>query len=103
MTRFWALFPFGATSFLTGVGNFNPIYSENFYDNCIDGNYDRCLEIIQTIEKPLFKIFMEIGWHAAMRESLKEMNFVLENRSPFIKLNKEDKIKISNILKKIIQ
>lgn len=103
MKRFWTLFPFGATSFLTGVGNFNPIYSEGFYNAYIDGNYDKCLKIIQTIEKPLFDVFMKIGWHASMRESLKEMNFILENRSPFIKLSKEDKIRISNILRKIIQ
>ena len=103
MRRFWTLFPYGATSFLTGVGNFNPIYSENFYDNHVNGNYDKCLEIIQTIEKPLFDVFMKIGWHAAMRESLKEMKFILENRSPFIIINKSDKSKILNVLKKIIE
>ena len=46
---------------------------------------------------------MKIGWHAAMRESLKEMKFILENRNPFIIINKTDKSKILNALKKIIE
>lgn len=103
MRRFWTLNPFGATSFLTGIGNFNPKYSEEFYDLFLNKKYDKCLNIIQNVERPLFKVFMEIGWHAAMRESLKEIKFILENRNPFIIINKRDKSKILTALKKILK
>jgi dihydrodipicolinate synthase/N-acetylneuraminate lyase len=103
MRRFWTLYPFGATSFLTGIGNFNPKYSEEFYDLFLNKKYDKCLNIIQNVERPLFKAFMEIGWHAAMRESLKEIKFILENRNPFIIINKRDKSKILTALKQILK
>lgn len=103
MRRFWTLNPFGATSFLTGIGNFNPKYSEEFYDLFLNKKYDECLNIIQNVETPLFKVFMEIGWHAAMRESLKEIKFILENRNPFIIINKRDKSKILTALKQILK
>ena len=102
MKRFWTLAPFGATSFLTGVGNFNPSYSENFYKSYIEGDMSKCIDIITNIEKPLFDIFMKIGWHAAMRESLKEMKFILDNRKPFTILSNEDKRKIVKALNKIL-
>jgi len=102
MRRFWTLEPFGATSFLTGVGNFNPTHSEYFYDFYHSGNYNKCKEIIQKIEKPLFDTFMSIGWHASMREALKYEGYILENRSPFIILDNVSKKKIKKSLDKIL-
>lgn len=102
MRRFWTLEPFGATSFLTGVGNFNPVHSERFYDFYHSGNHNKCKEIIQKIEKPLFDTFMSIGWHASMREALKYEGYILGNRSPFITLDNISKKKIKKSLDKIL-
>ena len=35
MRRFWTLEPFGATTYLTGVGSFNPKIEEDFYRECV--------------------------------------------------------------------
>jgi len=102
MRRFWSLQPFGATSFLTGVGNFNPQHSEDFYIHYKLGHYEDCLDIIKNIENPLFKVFMKNGWHASMRESLKHMGYILEDRKPFITLSDTKKEEIIKSLNKII-
>jgi len=102
MRRFWSLQPFGATSFLTGVGNFNPYHSENFYTYYKLGQYKKCLDIIKNIETPLFEVFMKNGWHASMRESLKHQGYILEDRKPFITLHYSQKEEIIKSLKKII-
>ena len=91
MRRFWALAPYGANSFLTGVGSFNPKHSEYFFNNFKAGDLERCLDVIEYIEKPLFRTFMEIGWHASMRTSLQNMTFLLEDRKPFVELSPEQK------------
>lgn len=102
MRRFWTLNPFGATSFLTGVGNFNPTYSEDFYNAFNTGKYDKCIDIIQNIEKPLFDIFMKIGWHASMREALRHQGYILEDRKPFITLSDSSNQEIIKTLNKIL-
>ena len=38
-----------------------------------------------------------------MRESLKEMGYILENREPFIKLDQESKNRVINILNTLIR
>lgn len=102
MKRFWTLFPFGATSFLTGVGNFNPTHSEEFYDSFVNNKISKCLDIIRKIEKPLFDTFMSIGWHASMRVALNKQGFILDDREPFIKLSKDDKNQVVQALNKIL-
>lgn len=102
MRRFWTLSPFGASSFLTGVGNFNPKHSEDFYLHYTLGHYENCLDIIKNIETPLFKVFMKVGWHASMRESLKYQGFILEDRKPFTILHKDSTEEIIKSLTNIL-
>lgn len=101
MRRFWSLAPHGAKSFLTGVGNFNPIHSENFFNYYSTKEYERCLNIIENIETPLFKKFMKIGWHASMRTALSYMGFLLYDRDPFVKLSSEDKNAVIEAVNKV--
>ena len=103
MRRFWCLEPFGATSYLTGVGSFNPTIEEEFYRYYMEGEMNKAKEIMISKEQPLFEDFMSIGWHASMRESLKEMGYILENREPFIKLDQESKNRVINILNTLIR
>lgn len=102
MRRFWTLNPFGATSFLTGVGNFNPTHSEEFYHAFNSGKYDKCIDIIQNIETPLFNTFMKIGWHASMRTALKNEGYIFEDRKPFITLPSEQVKQVITALNKIL-
>lgn len=102
MRRFWTLSPFGATSFLTGVGNFNPTHSEEFYQAFTNGEYGKCMDIIQNIETPLFNTFMKVGWHAAMRTALKTQGYILEDRKPFITLPADQIKQVTTSLNKIL-
>ena len=103
MRRFWTLEPFGASSFLTGVGNFDPEVAEDFYDMYMSKKYAECKAIIEDIETPFFNTFMSIGWHAAMREGLNQMGLLLENRDPFHTLGINDKQQVQTALKHIIE
>lgn len=102
MRRFWSLEPFGATTYLAGVGSFNPEIEEKFYKFYKEGNFKEAKLTLETYETPLFNVFMRIGWHASMRESLKQLNFILENRNPFIILSQENKDIIKKELNPIL-
>lgn len=103
MRRFWSLEPFGATTYLTGVGSFNPSLEETFYQLYKRGKLNEAKKIIEKFETPLFNTFMKVGWHASMRESLKLMGFILENRKPFIILGGAEKLSVKEALNKVIK
>lgn len=102
MRRYWTLEPFGATTYLAGVGSFNPKMEESFYRNYKLGNMEDAKIIMTEIEKPLFDVFMSIGWHASMRYSLKKMGYIKGNRDPFFKLDENQKEILDRTLEKII-
>lgn len=82
MKRFWTLEPHGATTYLTGVGSFNPKLEELFFDSYfIDKN--KAADIIKFVEKPLFDTLMALGWHLSMRTALKIMGYIDCDRLPF--------------------
>lgn len=102
MRRFWSLEPFGATTYLAGVGSFNPEIEERFYQSYMEGDLISAKKIIREIETPLFKEFMTIGWHASMRESLRIMGYINNNREPFYCVSEEEKNSIKKALNKIL-
>lgn len=99
MRRFWLLHSYGASSFLTGLGSFYPEYSEYFYDSMLDNKLSSARNILEKYEKYFFNVFMSIGWHASMREGLKYLGFILENREPFTILSNEEKQTVISTLK----
>jgi len=94
MSRFWFLQPFGATTYLTGVGSFNPKIEEDFYMNYSNENFEEAKKIMENYEKPLFETFMNLGWHASMRYALNQMGYIQNNRKPFVELTESEKILI---------
>jgi dihydrodipicolinate synthase/N-acetylneuraminate lyase len=102
MRRFWSLEPFGATTYLSGVGSFNPKYEEDFYRLYKNSLFAEAKHIIEEIETPLFNTFMRIGWHASMRESLKSMKYISCNRSPFINLSQSATRDVVNSLTNVM-
>lgn len=102
MRRFWSLEPFGATTYLSGVGSFNPKMEEDFYRSYMSGNTAWAKDIMTEIEKPLFDVFMNIGWHASMRYSLQKMGYIKGNRDPFFRLDENQKEILDKTLVKII-
>lgn len=102
MRRFWSLEPFGATTYLSGVGSFNPKIEEDFYRSYMSGNTTWAKDIMTEVEKPLFDVFMNIGWHASMRYSLQKMGYIKGNRDPFFRLDENQKEILDKTLAKII-
>lgn len=94
MRRFWCMEPFGATSFLSGVGSFYPEFDEIFYDSYQKNEYEFAKRIMTEVEMPTFQKFMEFGWHSSMREGLRYMGFIKEDRYPFYQATESEKEKI---------
>lgn len=101
MRRYWCLEPFGATTYLSGVGSFFPHIEEDFYKEYKNNNMFNAKKIIQDVELPIFKTFMKIGWHASMREVLKNMGFIKENRYPFVELSPQQKKELNKVISNI--
>lgn len=103
MKRFWALEPHGATTYLTGVGSFNPKIEEEFYESYMNGDFNNSKRIMDQYEKPLFEIFMSIGWHPSMRTALKYMGYINNDKRPFAKLSDLEITLIETALKIILK
>lgn len=104
MKRFWALEPHGATTYLVGVGSFNPAWEEIFYDDYSDSHmpFEHAHKIIKTVETPLFDVFMKNGWHLSMRTALKHMGYIKFDRKPFKQPTEEQKQEIINAVNKVL-
>ena len=96
--RFQALLPTKATNFLAGVGSMFPKLDCEVYDAFRRGEQPNL-----EIEDRLFDLFMDIGWHKAMREAISILLFDGENinRKPFPNCSPVESLKISNLLREI--
>lgn len=101
MRRFWSLEPFGATTYLAGVGSFNPKIEEDFFRFYNSGLMNEAKNLIESFETPLFNVFMKEGWHLSMRSSLSQMGFIKGDRQPFVKGDIASINSINTALKKL--
>jgi dihydrodipicolinate synthase/N-acetylneuraminate lyase len=88
-------------SFLSGVGSIFPEYACTYCNEYNSMNLIEAKKVMNNFEKPLFNVFMEIGWHASLRYALSEMGYIKENRLPFIEINNEQKDKINTIISEL--
>ncbi len=102
MKRYWQLSLVSATTFLSGVGSLFPIIEESFHKAYKDNNLIEAQRLIKEYETPLFKVFMKIGWHASLREGLKILGYVKENRLPFYQINNTEKHEIKLIISELL-
>tara|TARA_R110000851_G_scaffold54271_4_gene128236 strand:- start:620 stop:1492 length:873 start_codon:yes stop_codon:yes gene_type:complete len=94
MRRFEFLRSAGANSFLSGVGNLFPTVEQRY----IDGDRKYALEI----EKKMFKVFMQHGWHKSLRISLKHLNLTCyHNRQPWPPTTETERLQITKVVKEI--
>ena len=98
MKRFWSLNPFGATTYLSGVGSMFPSIEEKFFSLFSQGQLSAAKSIISQTETPFFNTTMSIGWHASMRYALETMGFIKGNRDPFAIITQKEKNRINNAL-----
>ena len=96
MRRFNALKPTGVQTWLSGVGNMFPRAELAFRKDTSR------IDIIKDFENPMFDVFMKMGWHKAMRESIRQLTLgCIINGEPFAKISKADSIAIKNVLEEL--
>ena len=96
MRRFNALKPTGIQTWLSGVGNMFPQAELAFRKDTSKIN------IIKDFENPMFDVFMKIGWHKAMRESIRQLAVgCIINGSPFATVADEEIKAIKNVLEEL--
>jgi dihydrodipicolinate synthase/N-acetylneuraminate lyase len=93
---------YGCTSWLSGVSNLNPKIAIDFYNYYNLRNFKKIEFILKNIEDPFFKIKNQFGWHLTIKAFLElNKNFKRHERSPLIKLNKNQMFKCKKVFNKI--
>lgn len=89
-------------AWLTGIGNFCPKTEIDFYKYYLEGNKEKCDEIIEKIEKPYFWIKDNLSWHLGIKSTLHILGIMdRQERMPYKALNDEQHEKVVNIMKEI--
>lgn len=94
MRRFEFLKSAGANSFLSGVGNLFPSIEKRYLES-------ESIESLE-IEKKMFSVFMEFGWHKSLRVALRHLGLTcFYDRDPWPQVKESEKQKIINIIEEI--
>lgn len=84
-------------TFLSGIGSVFPEIDLNYYQYYQQGLFKNARHIIDNLEDMFFDTFFNIGWHIALRESLKIYDLIKGNKKPFpLDIKSDEK---NNILK----
>tara|TARA_R110000824_G_scaffold43928_6_gene128219 strand:- start:16910 stop:17839 length:930 start_codon:yes stop_codon:yes gene_type:complete len=97
--RFTHLYPAGADTFLTGIGNLFPQIDEKFFEELTNNNSEKAFDMLKKFENKFFDVFMKHGWHKSLRSALKSKELCCHyNRKPFPVSGKVEKYEIDYIL-----
>ena len=82
--RFTALRPTGVQTFLAGIGSLFPQIDIAYFNEITSRNMSKAIGIQNLLENEFFKVFMDIGWHKALRCGISLINdWYNYERSPF--------------------
>ena len=96
MRRFQFLESAGANSFLSGIGNLFPRIENGFLSS--GDERQKALDI----ESEFFDVTSKVGWHPALRSSLKEMGLTcFYNRQPWPELSHVEFLELATIIKEV--
>ena len=99
MRRYLLLQAAGAQSFLSGVGSLYPSVELAFARHMDAGRLREATSIISLIETPVFQVFMEIGWHKALRHAAKTLGLLSGGeRRPMTEPTREERSDIEQVL-----
>ena len=102
MRRFLFLETAGAHTFLSGVGNIFPEIENKFVKAVNRGDRKEANAIVADCEAICFNKFMSVGWHKALRTSLRFKKLgCFWDRKPFTPLNNDDKTVIIDALARL--
>jgi dihydrodipicolinate synthase/N-acetylneuraminate lyase len=100
--RFMHLGAAGAHTFLAGLENLFPGLDAQFLKAYQAGDLQACNAHLQKFETPFFKVFMRLGWHAALRAGLEILGYSSGSRMPFPRLKDDDLDAVRGVIKKIM-
>lgn len=70
MSMFLESVPYGAQSYLVGVGSICPKIEKIFFEKVSSGDLNAARKIVSSIEEPFFNVAKSIGWHVAMKGAM---------------------------------
>jgi dihydrodipicolinate synthase/N-acetylneuraminate lyase len=76
MRNYLANWPFGASSYLVGVGSFLPEFEADFYSALQENRLEEARRAVFEYELPFFDVAVPIGWHTALKASLALMGLM---------------------------
>ena len=65
-----SLFPFGADTYLVGIGSLVPKLALKFWEHIENKEYEEAFKIEQNYEAPFFEEAFKNGWHLSMKEGM---------------------------------
>jgi len=102
MRRFLLLQAGGAQSFLSGIGSLFPQVETMFYEAWRRGDLHSANYLIREFETPLFRVFMDIGWHPALRRGLQLLGYASAyERRPMTGLGSRPKADVDNVVQSL--
>lgn len=91
----------GCRSWLVGIECIDPKIGLDFHEALKNNDQKFCDFIINSIEKPFFKIVYKFGWHLVIKSCLSYVKMMTsEERLPLKKLNQSQEKEIFNLLYK---
>ena len=89
-------------AWLSGIGNLFPKVELDFYKYYSNGEHEKCLEIIEKIEKPFFYIKDNYSWHLGIKSALEHLNIMSkEERMPYQPLDDKKHKHVGDIINTI--
>ncbi len=99
MRRYMLLHVAGAQSFFAGIGSLFPLIELAFSRYVRSGNQGKAASLISQLETPVFHVFMDIGWHKALRHAAKSVGLINgAERKPMTEPNSEERSRIEHAL-----
>lgn len=81
---YMSLFPFGADTYLVGIGNLVPKLALEFWNFIEQKDYDNAFRLEKEYESPFFDEAFNHGWHLSMKEGMSYLGLMSrEERLPF--------------------
>lgn len=97
-----SLIPFGANTYLVGIGSMVPKLALKFWEDIQNGNWDDAFEIEKNFEAPFFNEAFKHGWHLSMKESMHYLNQMPHyERLPFKPMSTEEANSLYSVIDKL--
>ena len=89
-------------AWLSGIGNLFPSVETNYYKHYKNGDVEKCLEIVERIEKPFFHVKDNYSWHLGIKSALEHIGVMQKDeRMPYQPLDEEKHAHVGQIVQDI--